>query len=358
MISIRNFYYMLSYVVPPFDGIRFRRLGTEDFESAQDFLAQMLCVALTSLVKRGMAHEYVEVEEELQLPRGKFLFPESLKRLSLQRQRLVCTFDDFSIDSRANQIIKATMLLLIRSDVSKERKRCLTRLLPYFSDVSVVGVDRLDWNVPENRNNMSIQHVLFICRLVLDGLLQNEEAGVGRKNIDLDWLMRRYHIYEKFILAYYRREFPTLKASAKRIDWQLDPGSETRLLPVMQSDITLEDGRNTLVIDAKFYDSILIDNHSLQEVRSGHLYQIFSYVKNLEASQCGMTVAGALLYARTDYYREDDMYYLMSGNRIGVCTLDLNQSFDQIAGSLNSLVRSVFGPGCQCIESWKRKAFR
>lgn len=62
--------------------------------------------------------------------------------------------------------------------------------------------------------------------------------------------MRR--LYEKFILEYYRREFPQISASASQIPWALDDGIGT-MLPVMQSDIMLTRGSEALIIDAKYY---------------------------------------------------------------------------------------------------------
>ena len=47
---------------------------------------------------------------------------------------------------------------------------------------------------------------------------------------------RMCHLYEKFLLEYYRKEHPELSANASQIAWQLDD-SENQLLPKMQTDI-------------------------------------------------------------------------------------------------------------------------
>lgn len=49
---------------------------------------------------------------------------------------------------------------------------------------------------------------------------------------------RMCHLYEKFLLEYYRKEHPELSANASQIAWQLDD-SENQLLPKMQTDIML-----------------------------------------------------------------------------------------------------------------------
>jgi 5-methylcytosine-specific restriction enzyme subunit McrC len=71
------------------------------------------------------------------------------------------------------------------------------------------------------------------------------------------------------------------------------------------------------------------------------MYQIFTYVKNKDVSNSG-NVSGVLLYAKTDEEIVPDNDYIMSGNRIGVKTLDLNSDFIEIAGQLDSIIDIYF----------------
>ena len=50
-----------------------------------------------------------------------------------------------------------------------------------------------------------------------------------------------------------------------------------------------------------------------------------------------------LLYAKTDEDLVPDNVYQMSGNRISVKTLDLNQEFSEIQNQLNKIVKDHFG---------------
>jgi len=45
-----------------------------------------------------------------------------------------------------------------------------------------------------------------------------------------------------------------------------------------------------------------------------------------------------LLYAKTDEELTPDFDYIISGNRIGVKTLDLNRDFENIKNQLNSII--------------------
>ena len=97
---------------------------------------------------------------------------------------------------------------------------------------------------------------------------------------------RMCRLYEKFILEYYRKEFPQLSVNASQISWALDDGAG-EMLPVMQTDIMLSQGSKILIIDAKYYSHITQVQYDTRSLHSGNLYQIFTYVKNKEAEFTG-----------------------------------------------------------------------
>ena len=151
------------------------------------------------------------------------------------------------------------------------------------------------------------------------------------------------HLYEKFLLEYYRKEHPELTANASQISWQLDDG-ENQMLPKMQTDIMLSQGQNVLIIDAKYYSHMTQTQYGINTLHSNNLYQIFTYVKNkeFELRNYKHTVSGMLLYAQTDEDVIPNSSYQMSGNQITVRTLDLNQKFSKIAEELDDIVASHF----------------
>ena len=125
------------------------------------------------------------------------------------------------------------------------------------------------------------------------------------------------------------------------IPWNVDDGV-TAHLPNMNTDITLKSGEKTLIIDAKYYAHTMQTVYDIEKIRSDHLYQIFAYVKNLDKENTG-TVAGMILYAKTQEEIIPGNRYVMGGNIIWVRTLDLNQPFTQIAGQLEKIAEDYFG---------------
>ena len=117
------------------------------------------------------------------------------------------------------------------------------------------------------------------------------------------------------------------------------------MLPVMQTDIMLTKDEKTLIIDAKYYAHTTQRQYDKNTLHSGNLYQIFTYVKNKEAELAEQPhkVAGMLLYARTDEEIYPEKEYRMSGNQIGVRTLNLDGDFDMIKSQLNEIAEKFFG---------------
>lgn len=183
--------------------------------------------------------------------------------------------------------------------------------------------------------------LISLCRFVLEGMLLTTENGDYRLASFVDE-QRMCRLYEKFILEYYSREFPSLDVRASQISWALDDGVGT-MLPVMQSDITLSYGSRVLIIDAKYYSRTTQVQYDTHTLHSHNLYQIFTYVKNkdVEFGSIPHEVSGMLLYARTDEAIQPDNSYMMSGNRISVKTLDLNCEFGEIAGQLNIIAEAL-----------------
>ena len=346
MNRIRNLYYMLAYAFSVLNKSEYRALATEDFDNAAELCAAILERGVSLQLKRGLGQEYVSRSEARSSLRGKIEVTESVKSQAILRRQLVCSYDEFSVDTTMNRVIKATVALLVRSDISKARKKSLKKLMVFFAAVRDIDLHTVDWNMRYDRNNRTYRMLMAVCWLVVKGLLQTQSDGSVRM-MDFFDEQRMSRLYEKFILEYYRREHPQLRASASFIDWALDDGMSDGL-PAMRSDITLSARGRVLIIDAKYYTSTMQTYYEKKTVKSGNLYQIFAYVKNkqaaLERAGDGTEVSGMLLYAATDEEVQPDATYRMSGNRISATTLDLDRPFEEIRAQLDGIADTLTGP--------------
>lgn len=337
MIRIQIIYYMLAYAFQVLNEQGYRSMAAEDFENTAELCAAILIRGISRQIKRGLGKEYIPRTEALSSLRGKIDISETIKTQALLRKQMVCSYDEFSINSNMNRIIKSTMLVLLRADITKARKKQLRKLLVFFDDVDTIDLYTVNWTMQYNRNNQTYRMLISICYLVVKGLLQTQADG-SVKLMDFLDEQRMHRLYEKFILEYYRKEYPQITANASQIPWKLDDDMSA-MLPVMQTDIMLSYGEKILIIDAKYYahsTQIQYDKHTLH---SGNMYQIFTYVKNKEADLAGKPheVSGMLLYARTDEDIYPENEYRMSGNRIEVRTLNLDGDFAMIKEQLDGI---------------------
>ena len=345
MIPIQNIYYMLSYAFQTLSEQGYKDISTEQFDNTAELCAAILTRGISFLLKRGLGKEYIPRVEALSTLHGKIEVLDSIKGRTMLKKQLICSYDDFSVNSYMNQIIKTSVCLLLHSDISKDRKKELRKLMVYFKDIDVLDFHTIDWHIQYNRSNQTYRMLISVCWLLVKGLLQTNADGSTRLMDFLDE-QRMCHLYEKFILEYYKKEFPMLTVNASQIPWALDCGTGA-MLPVMQSDIMLSRRNDVLIIDAKYYSAsgntqVQYDRHTLH---SGNLYQIFTYVKNKDAEfgEAPHKVSGMLLYAKTEEMIQPDNCYRMSGNQICVKTMDLNLDFSGIAAQLNAIAEEYFG---------------
>lgn len=370
-IFVKNIYYMLSYVFDYFREDSYEKIQGEDFEDAKDLFSALLIKDISRQLKQGLYKEYVNRRETLQTVRGKVIPYETLTLTMKERERgkMVCEFDDLSENNIWNQILKTTLYFLVReNEVTDERRRQIRKLLSFFEYIDMLNPRQISWRqLHITRGNRSYEVLMNLCYFVLDGLILNREDGSYKMQILSEDHMER--LYEKFVLAYYRRHYGDLdEVRARQIRWKLDEDSEwdaqrlgkeegkeeveknssekerglefLQFLPVMKTDITLRKGDKILIIDTKYYQNNLQEQYGKKTIHSDNLYQIFAYVKNLAAQEGEkVEVSGLLLYAKTEGENVPDCGYKMSGNWIGVRTIDLGMEFEEIRGRLDEIIR-------------------
>ncbi|MCI5668753.1 MAG: 5-methylcytosine-specific restriction endonuclease system specificity protein McrC [Oscillospiraceae bacterium] len=343
-IFIKNIYYMLSYAFTALNQGGYEDVATEEFENIHNLFAAILAKGIGRQLKQGLYREYLNKKETVPVVRGKIDIPGTIQNRLARKQVLTCEYDDLSENNLLNQILKTTVMLLLRhAKVDQEHKSDLKKEMLFFSGVDTIDPSTIRWSaIRFQRNNNTYRMLISLCQLIIEGMLLTTDSGEYRLASFIDE-QRLNRLYEKFILEYYAKECPQVTATASQIPWALDDGIGT-MLPVMQSDITLTKGSEVLIIDAKYYTHTTQAKYDVHSLHSGNLYQIFTYVKNKD-TEFGCEphrVSGMLLYAATDEAIQPDNSYQMSGNKISVKTLDLNRDFAEIAAQLNKIVDEYF----------------
>ncbi|WP_338945607.1 5-methylcytosine-specific restriction endonuclease system specificity protein McrC [Fusobacterium pseudoperiodonticum] len=341
-ILINNIYHMLSYAFQTLKQENYKDVSIEPFDEMYDLFAAILSKGIGFQLKHGLYKEYINYQEDLAVVSGKINISETLKKYSAHKKVLSCNFDKFSENNLYNQILKTTVMLLLRNKkVKAEYKDNLKKMMLFFSDVDLLNPKGIRWSAIQfQRNNQTYRMLIGICQLIIEGMLITTNAGDYKLASFIDE-QRMCRLYEKFILEYYHKHFPELTVTASQIPWCVE---DSTMLPTMQSDIHLQKDNTVLIIDAKYYSQTTQFRYNKHTIHSNNLYQIFTYVKNRDYQFGGLEhkVSGMLLYAKTEDDIQPNNVYQMHGNQITVKTLDLSLPFVDIKKQLDEIIKEHF----------------
>lgn len=343
-ILIRNIYYMLAYAFQELRQNNYAEIEGEKFEDIYDLFAEILARGISFQLKQGLYREYMARNESMQTVRGKIDINRTIANRMRNNRKIDCDYDLLSEDNIYNQILLTTATILIRhSDVKKEKKAKLKQLMLFFQNVHQIDLHSIRWGALRfDRNNRNYLMLSYLCYFIVrEWLMTTKEGKYKMREFSDDHMCR---LFEKFVLEYYKKHHPELKAYAAKIDWNIvEEATDVAVLPIMQTDILLTIGERTLIIDTKYYAQIMQEQYGKETLRNSHLYQIRTYVDEYDREH-QHKVDGMLLYAKT---KEDDLEDAQITHRDGytlyIRTLDLNTEFEKIKNRLESFILDATG---------------
>lgn len=345
MVRPDSLYYLLCYAWDHADLATRADVAGVPNDRVADLLAHVLTVRLSELLRRGLHREYVSRDEELRSPRGKIDVPTHVRRVLRPSGRVACQFDELDHDVLINQVVRATLEHLAPAVAAPETARALRGLARRMPAVSDVALDeRVFARMRLHRLASHYRFVLNLCELVAKSLVPDGRGGWAFVDFTGDQKAMG-NLFEDFVRNFLKRERHRhgFEVDRDRIEWPVVPitvGSKA-LLPRMETDVTLTKRGRRCVVEAKFNtEPLRIGRGGGAKFREGHLYQLFAYLRHLDAAGRFVDV-GVLLYA-TQGERFDHRYKL-DAHEIRACALDLDQSWEAIAADLHTLVQSLEG---------------
>jgi 5-methylcytosine-specific restriction enzyme subunit McrC len=349
-IPIQNIYYLLCYAWDCLDENETVPINSIESTSILELFAAVLVNGIIHLRKRGFDRGYIEYHEETKTLRGKINFDETLKRDLINQGRAFCSYDDLSYNVLHNQILKTTLKNLISFERLKKESRIKLfsayRLLPEIETIHLS--EKHFKQVILHRNNSFYRLILNICELIHRNLLVSEEMGETffRDFIRDECQMRM--LFQKFVRNFYHRELKDYKVLAEKIEWNAENLSKhsNGRLPTMNTDITLENKNRKIIIDTKFTDKLLMKrNYASAQAendtfRTSHLYQIFTYLINVEKKDdLSATCDGMLLYPGIN--QDLHFEYRMGRHHLTIRTINLAQDWQNIHEDLLSIIKKI-----------------
>lgn len=341
-IPIENIYYLLCYAWNKLEEKERVNVSVDDKTELLDLFAKILINGTKLLLKRGIDKSYIDYTDEIIGVKGKVQISQTLKSNLLLKQRTVCTFDTFSSNILTNRILISTLYLLSRTKgLDRELKNELITLQRMFSGIDLIEINNsLFSNIKLNRNNRFYGFLMNVCQIIYENTLPSEQLG-NYKFADFTQDERKMNqLFEAFIRNFYRIEQNKYNIVKKEnIKWQFDCKNQEsyQFIPKMETDITLENSAEKIIIDAKYYKQTMLINYDKERINSNNLYQLFSYLINQEDQTLKtINAKGILLYPTIE--KEYDLQYKYKRHIIEIRTINLNSNWKLIAERLYELI--------------------
>jgi len=345
-LAASNLLYMLSVagMIP----LRERDLADVSLTrtSLMEALAAIFAKRLAAQLSRGLERSYQSIEANIRTFKGKLLVTQHVRANAAHRERMYCSFDEYSADTAMNRIFKACCNLLHRTTRKSSTQKALRVSLELLDDVSdVIPSNHVLDSIILNRQNERFADLLTFCRLIL---AQNSPTGHGGMTRTFALLFDMNVVFERFIGASIKRwVLPAiakdgihLKAhlQAKGMQLSLVRNTETqrnemRLAP----DVLLTDpeGAAHLILDTKW------KRPDKSRPSQSDIYQLFAYAHRYQSPR------NVLLYpcAEGSVPRSYELLKSDHGTRqtLDSCFVDLDRDlrkdFNKIICSLKAIVQ-------------------
>jgi 5-methylcytosine-specific restriction enzyme subunit McrC len=292
-IPVRNLWLLMLYASDLTRvGDTFNALVDNDLDDLPDLITRLLADRVERRLHRTLTRGYRRREMVLTRVRGRIDILTTEARLLLSRGEVFCRFEDLTLDTPRNRLVRAALALmarLVRNIELARRCRSLASTLAH-AGIGAIRPSRADLASDQiGRNEAADRFMVALARLAFDLALPTEDSGAtalvapDREEV---WVRR---LFEKAVLGFARVELEPLGWSVlggKHLNWQVSSGSEglAAILPGMQTDIVLDppNAGRRLVIDTKFASILASGRFRDAVLKSGYLYQMYAYLRSQE----------------------------------------------------------------------------
>jgi 5-methylcytosine-specific restriction enzyme subunit McrC len=348
-IPVRNLWLLMLYAsdLTRFQG-PFQALVEDDLDDLPGLVARLLAASVENRLRRNLTRNYHLRRKVLTRVRGRIDILTTETRQLLSKGEVSCCFDDLTIDTPRNRLVRSALDLMARLVENAELAHQCRSLAIDLGRAGVSGVrpSRAELATDQmGRNDSSDRLMVALARLAFDLALPTEESGLtplvapDREEV---WVRR---LFEKAVLGFARVELEPLGWSVRgglSLEWQISSASAglAAILPRMVTDIVLDPpqpGRR-LVIDTKFTSILASGRFGEASLKSGYLYQMYAYLRSQEGTGIQWDgAAGLFLHPAINSSLRETV--TIQNHPIIFATVDLNGSAQAIRNELSELLQ-------------------
>jgi len=205
---------------------------------------RMFADGLLNEFKRGVFKQYVTMQENLKVLRGKYMFERNFQ--NFYHQNLYCEYDEFSMDNALNRFF----LYAIRQFKKVSSYPNLSRCEQILDEVAYFNVDIKRTNIRFDRMNIRYQKSFEIAEMLLQRLVPLTSRS-GQKSFA--FLFNMAEVFEKFVGRLYKEVDPTAKLQVQKNfgSLQLKPDIVTDSM-IVDTKYKLVNSRDDLLAQDKY----------------------------------------------------------------------------------------------------------
>ena len=265
--------HMLAVAVGlPVAGDEASSMGTQH-EDLLEVLVRMFADRLLAAARRGLPHRYRTREEDLPLLRGRLDIRRQIVRQSAGAGLLSCVFDELSVDTPLNRVLRAAVRRLRVVARSAANRRLLAELAARFDFVGD-SADPLREPVRLDRTNIAFHRLHALARLILGGDWQSTTTG-GQEGFALLFAMN--DLFEAFVGRCMQLALSPRPVRLQRQNRHALEGPKGGLF-ALRPDIVVD---GDIVIDTKWKP--LDAKSTTLGVKESDVYQMLAYARAYDA---------------------------------------------------------------------------
>jgi len=344
-IPVRNLWLLMLYASDLFRDLGQAKIAVEDNpDDIPDLVAEMLCRRVEHRIQRNLSYGYQSREATLNRVRGRIDLLNTERRRLLDRGQVACRFEELTVDTARNRYVRDALDSIskivcrtplahrCRSLAASLKRMGVTREKPGRNEVSLYRFGRHDAHD---------QPMVVAAHLAFNLALPTESAGTNHLSLpetEITWVRK---LYEKGIAGFYDVVLPEKGwhvNAGKTMNWFIESKSSgiSKILPVMRTDIVLDHtgtGRR-IIIDTKFNSVVTQGWYREETLRSGYIYQIYTYLRSQEGNGDPLSekASGLLLHPSVGEMVNENI--IIQNHEIRFATVDLGASAKEIREQL------------------------
>lgn len=352
-IPLRNVWLLLLYASELYQSGPEAFDGMEDYpEKLPELLAELLVASTEDRLRRALTPSFARTSRDLSRVRGGIDTLRTESHQLLSRGLVACRFDELTVDTPRNRMIRTALESMAPLCAEEELSRRCRSQSQRLAGLGVGLLNRRagerDANVRITRNDARDRSVLLAAKLALELALPSGymTPGHGRGNLS----ERQFrHLFERAIGGFYTahgtgRGWNVTRG--RKVDWKATDATTglAAVLPHMTTDVWIDDlpRARRLIIDTKFTSALTPARFAKETLRSGHLYELYAYVRAQESTEAlGASAGGLLLYPAVGASLAES--FVTAGHRLGAATVDLSLSSVQVRDQLIAAVKPYLG---------------